>query len=88
LESREGGLKAMVADERRARRPAGVPEQIEITRAALRKAEPRATVQIDAGGQEFVLLFARREEDGSLSVLAPVPTEARLVDRAIRSFAR
>jgi hypothetical protein len=40
----------------------------------------------DAG--EFVLLLARREGDGRLAVIAPVPEEQTLVDRAIRKITR
>jgi hypothetical protein len=89
VEGLAGGLKALVADERVARRPADAkPRFSERALAALRKAPPQATLDIPSDGSEFVLLLARRQVDGRLAVLAPVPTETTLVDRAIRKITR
>jgi hypothetical protein len=85
LETFPGALKGVVGAERKARRPE--PAVRPDGRDALRRAEPVATLDLAIGGEEeFVLLVARREQDGSLSVLAPV-TDAGLLDRAIRRAA-
>jgi hypothetical protein len=89
LEGREGGLKAIVAAERAARRPAAAPPNpTETARETLREAPPRATIDMASGEEEFVLLIARRDGEGRLAVLAPVPDDAALVDRAIRRLPR
>ncbi len=86
IESFAGGLKAIVAAERAARRPAAKPDRWAEIRAALQSAPPLARVQLDvAGDDEFVLLIARREA-GSLAIVAPV-SDAKLVDQAIRKSA-
>jgi hypothetical protein len=87
LEGHEGGLKGVVAAERRERRPALKPNPAEAARAAMRSAAPRARVEIGPVEAEFVLLMARREPDGSVAVLAPVPDDAALVERAMRKLA-
>ena len=86
IESFQGGLKAVVAAERAARRPAARPDPWEALRARLHNARPLARVDIAvAGAEEFVLLVARREEDG-LAILAPV-ADPKLVEQAIRKTA-
>ncbi len=87
IEMQPGGLKAMVAAERIARKPASAPpSHAEIARAALRKVEPQMMIDLASDAGEFVLLLARREPDGRLAVIAPVPEETSLVDRAIRKI--
>ncbi len=89
IDMQPGGLKAMVAAERAARKPASAPpSHAEIARAALRKVEPQAMLDLPSDPGEFVLLLARRQEDGRLAVIAPVPEETTLVDRAIRKITR
>jgi hypothetical protein len=87
LEGFEGGLKGVVKAERRERRPIQIVDPGDQARAALRGAEPLAIVDIQAGNEEFVLLVARREPDGRLAILAPVPPDQGLLDRAIRKCA-
>jgi hypothetical protein len=84
LERQAGGLKGIVQAERSARRPATKRDTAEVARAALRRAEPQAVVTMAAGDGEFVLLIARREADGTLAVIAPVPQDQPLLDRAVR----
>ncbi len=87
IEMQPGGLKAMVAAERIARKPASAPpSHAEIARAALRKVAPQLVIDLASDAGEFVLLLARRESDGRLAVIAPVPEETSLVDRAIRKI--
>src|SRR5688572_16920009 len=63
LDNAEGGLKGLVQSERKARRPEPTPDPTEALRAALREAAPFAFAELDAGGEEFVLLVARNEGD-------------------------
>jgi hypothetical protein len=87
IEMQPGGLKAMVAAERVARKPASAPpSHAEIARAALRRVAPQMVIDLASDAGEFVLLLARRESDGRLAVIAPVPEETSLVDRAIRKI--
>jgi hypothetical protein len=89
LDAQPGGLKAMVAAERVARRPVTAPPtHAAIARAALRKVAPQAMLDLASDDEEFVLLLARREQDGRLAVIAPIPQEQTLVDRAIRKITR
>ena len=86
IEGHEGGLKAIVAAERAARRPVPKPDRWAELRAQLHAARPLARVALEvAGEEEFVLLVARREAEG-LAILAPV-ADPRLVDQAIRKSA-
>jgi hypothetical protein len=87
LEAQQGGLKAWVAAERRARRPeaAQLPVSGEEARARLRAARPLGHLDLP-GAEEFVLLVARRDEVGGLAILAPVADKA-LLERAIRKAA-
>ncbi|MEA3036224.1 MAG: hypothetical protein QOH04_1989 [Sphingomonadales bacterium] len=86
LESTEGGLKAIVQAERRARRPETKPDGAEAARAALRSVRPLGHVAVEAGEDEFVLLVGRRDEVGGVAVLARVADPA-LLERAIRKAA-
>jgi hypothetical protein len=89
VEAQHGGLKALVAAERVARRaPDTVPSHQEIALAALRRAPQIAHLDMGGGHAEFVLLLARRDPAGGLAVIAPVPDESGLVDRAIRKITR
>lgn len=85
LEAHKGGLKAIVAEERAARRPAPRPDHSAVRREALRHAAPIATISdvVDGPAGEFVLLVARTEGDGRVSIVAPALTDARLIDAAI-----
>ncbi len=87
LERYEGGLKAMVQAERRARRPEARPDPAEALRAALREAAPFAFAEIESNGEEFVLLIARHEGQGRVAIVAPAIGDKALVDRAIRKAA-
>ncbi len=86
IEGHAGGLKGIVADERAFRRPARKPDRWAGIRAELQARPPLAQVGIEApGGDEFVLLVARREAEG-LAIVAPV-IDPRLVEQAIRKSA-
>jgi len=85
LEACKGGLKAIVAEERAARRPAAKPDRTAVRREALRHAAPIATLSdmIDGPAGEFVLLVARTEGDGRVAIVAPALTDPRLIEAAI-----
>jgi hypothetical protein len=89
LSKAKGGLKAVVAAERAARRPEGKPDKLEMAYAKLRDAEARAHVELQGSeeGEEFALLMARRLPDGRLAILGEVPHDKSLTDRAVRKFA-
>jgi hypothetical protein len=91
LKRHKGGLKAIVAAERAARRPAAKPDLMEAACEDLRHTNAQAFVTIDGEGvegEEFVLLMARRMADGRLAVLGPVPPDKSLTERAIRKITR
>ena len=87
IEQHPGGLKALVQEERRARRPAPRPDRWQEVRESLLGRRPLASVDIAVPGEsgDLVLLIARRQE-GQLDILAPVD-DARLVEQAIRKTA-
>jgi hypothetical protein len=85
VERQPGGLKALVAAERQARRPnAKADDKGEAARAKLRDA-PALDLQSVGGDQEFTLVIARRTADG-VEAVAVVADEA-LIERAIRRSA-
>jgi hypothetical protein len=81
-----GGLKALVAAERQARRPEPKPDtRGEAARAKLRTASPISLDEVPAE-EEFAVIVTRRNTDGSHEPVAIVEDEA-LVERAIRRAA-
>ncbi len=86
LENAEGGLKGLVAAERKARRPDQPAEdKTEIGRKRLRAA-PAMTLAELPTNQEFALVVTRRNANGVHEVVALVSDEAML-DRAMRRAA-
>jgi hypothetical protein len=86
IEQAEGGLKGLVAAERKARRPdRPVEDKVEAGRAALRRAAPVALGDLPTN-QEFALVVTRRNADGVHEVVALVSDEAML-ERALRRAA-
>lgn len=81
-----GGLKTLVAAERLARTArktrTGTSRKMEI-RSKLRMAPGIGTIAIPDGNDEFVLLIARREADGTVSVVESVPNATNLLDIAL-----
>ena len=86
IEKQPGGLKALVAAERQARRPEAKPD----TRGVAARAKLRAAPAISLGDlpaeEEFAVVITRRRPDGSHEPVAVVEDEA-LVERAIRKVA-
>ena len=87
VEQADGGLKGLVAAERKARRPdRPVEDKLEAGKAALRSASPLALAQLPTN-QEFALVLTRRNADGIHEVVELVADSAML-DRALRRAAR
>ena len=88
LDNAEGGIKAIVAAERAARRPAPAPAADLYARAAaeLRALPVLGTLAIDAVADEFVVLLARAGADGTVDVIKRVEGRS-LVDGIVRRAA-
>jgi hypothetical protein len=84
----DGGLKAIVAAERRAKKiAAGVDPATAATddpRARLRSARKRDLSEFAGTGDEFVLLVARRDADGSVAIVGSVQGDAMFTEKALR----
>ncbi len=87
LSGYDGGLKAIVAAERRAKKVAS-GQHVTATpadpRPRLRNARTRDLSEFTGSGEEFVLLVARREADGSIAIVGSVEGDAALTDKALR----
>jgi hypothetical protein len=86
IEKQPGGLKALVAAERQARRPEPKADtKGEVARARLRTAAPISLAEIPAD-EEFAVVLTRRGADGRHEPVAIVEDEA-LIERVIRRTA-
>ena len=86
LEGQAGGLKALVAAERQARRPDAKPDtRGERARERLRSASPLSCESLPAD-EEFCLVLTRRDAHGVHQPVAVI-ADRTLVDRAIRRAA-
>ena len=87
LDDAEGGLKGLVAAERKARRPQSAEvDKAALGRAALRKAAPLALAQLPTN-EEFALVLTRRNQNGVHEVVELV-ADGAMLDRALRRAAR
>jgi hypothetical protein len=85
IEAQAGGLKALVAAERQARRPEPkVDTKTEKARDKLRTVRP-VTLESIASDEEFALVLTRRSGDGVHEAIAVVEDQA-MVERAIRQL--
>ncbi len=83
IEGQAGGLKALVAAERQAKRPEPRADtRGEAAKEKLRAAAPLALETISADS-EFALVLARRRADGGVEPIAVVDDEA-MIERAIK----
>jgi hypothetical protein len=86
IEKQPGGLKALVAAERQARRPEAAPDtKGAAARAKLRSAAPISLEDVSAT-EEFAVIVTRRGADGRHEPVAIVEDDA-LIERAIRRAA-
>ncbi|QIG79339.1 PAS domain-containing protein [Stakelama tenebrarum] len=87
LDSAEGGIKGIVKAERALRRPAKKPDIFARAAEELRERPPLAHVPIRAVDDcDFVVLVARPGEDG-LDIVATVPGDRALIERAVKKAA-
>ncbi len=87
IEAYDGGLKALVRDERKARREAkaGLTRTVKRDpREKLRCAAPKSLDQFTGTEEEFVLLVARRQDDGSMAIIGNVDGGDALTEKALR----
>ncbi len=87
ISSFAGGLKGIVKAERleaKVRRGGHVAEHVTDPRNRLRNAQPRALEDFANGPEEFVVLVARREADGSVAVIAAVEADQAFTEKALR----
>ena len=83
----DGGLKAIVAAERRARKVASgahVSAAPVDPRSRLRSARVRDLTEFSGQGDEFVVLVARREADGSVAIVGAVEADTALTEKVLR----
>ena len=86
VEACDGGLKGLVAAERKARRPERPDvDPATLGKAALRGAAPIALAQLPTN-EEFALVLTRRNDDGRHEVVQLV-SDAAMLDRALRRAA-
>ncbi len=89
-EAQDGGVKALVKAERAARRAETRKPKVDsaaASRAALRAAAPVAQLALDfPGDEEFVLMVAKRLENGQFGVMAAVPDAESLLAGALRKL--
>ncbi|HEV2568205.1 hypothetical protein [Sphingomonas sp.] len=87
LDGFDGGILGVAKAERARRAPAVRPDPAANARTRMREATPELSLDYDCGDEEFVLLVARRLEQGRLGILTAL-TEKALVDRALLKSAR
>ncbi len=85
VEHYDGGLKGVIQAERAVRRGAPaervMPDRIE----RARQLTPRGIVEM-AGSEEFVVLIARRVDEGHVAVLGQMQPDSKLLERALRQI--
>jgi hypothetical protein len=83
----DGGLKGIIAAERRAKKVAA-GQHVAATpadpRPRLRSARARDLSEFAGAGDEFVLLVARRDADGNVAIVGAVEGDAALTEKALR----
>jgi hypothetical protein len=83
----DGGLKAIVAAERKAKKVAAgvqLAPSSEDSRPRLRAARKKDLSEFAGAGDEFILFVGRREADGSVAIVGTVQGDAALTEKALR----
>lgn len=91
LSTYQGGLKGLVRDIRRANRPSSQAKDTVVdVEAVLRAADAIGDVDMTdlSDADEFVILVARRDPSGGISVVAQLPGEDAFSQRALKLAAR
>ncbi len=83
LESFPGGLKAIVAAERRERRPADREAKPDNIRQRARELPEQAYLTL-SGNDEFVIMVARRVDADRVAIIGVVGDDKPLLDRALK----
>jgi hypothetical protein len=86
----DGGLKGIVAAERRAKKVAAgqhVAAAPVDPRPRLRNARARDLREFAGAGEEFVLLVARRDPQGNVAIVGAVDADAAMTEKALRKTA-
>ena len=83
LETFPGGLKAIVAAERRNRRPADREIKPDHVRQRARALPEQAYLTL-SGNDEFVIMVARRVDADRVAVIGVVGDDRPLLDRALK----
>jgi hypothetical protein len=83
LENFPGGLKAIVAAERRERRPEGKEAKPDTTRERARELPEQAYLTL-SGNDEFVIMVARRVDADRVAIIGVVGDDKPLLDRALK----
>jgi len=90
LSKYDGGLKAIIAAERRAKKVAAgqhIASSPADPRPRLRNARARDLSEFAGAGEEFVLLVARRDPDGNVAIVGAVEADAAMTEKALRKTA-
>jgi hypothetical protein len=90
LSKYDGGLKGIVAAERRARKVAAGQHVAAVPvdpRPRLRSARARDLSEFAGSGEEFVLLVARRDAQGNVAIVGAVDADAAMTEKALRKTA-
>lgn len=88
LDGCDGGLKALVKQERAARRavkPAASDDRFTATLDRLKDTRPMGFAELDAGDNDFVLLVARKVSDDQVGVVGAL-NDAALLDKVLRKL--
>ncbi len=86
VEQADGGLKGLVAAERKARRPdRAASDKVEVGKKALRSASPIPLTQLPTN-QEFALVLTRRNANGVHEIVELV-ADSSMLERALRRAA-
>jgi hypothetical protein len=85
LEGQQGGLKAVVRAERADRRPVTAVAQPNRHQERARKMQTGVILEAE-GDEEFVILVARRVDEGHVAVLGRTSHDDALVQRALRQL--
>jgi len=90
LSNYDGGLKGIIAAERRAKKVAS-GQHVAATQAdprpRLRTARARDLSEFAGVGEEFVLLVARRDADGNVAIVGAVDADSAMTEKALRKTA-
>jgi hypothetical protein len=92
LDSIDGGIKDLVRRERQLRRDdsgKSKPPRAQVRKSIAKRLYTMPTSELSdfpREGEEFVLLLARRAEDGSLAIVGDVPHELPMVEKAARKI--